>query len=112
MVWAPDSPDLWTPDPRGQLTLGRAVELFFAAKAAEGASRRLCGRAQAPSGDAVRRGAVSTLRGTSLIPPIGDAMGAVRSKTVRRTSAPSRHGSSAVKLTDVLPGETPRASDY
>lgn len=48
MVWAPDSPDLWAPDPerpyiwaadsRRRLTLGRAVELFLAAKAAEGAS--------------------------------------------------------------------------
>jgi hypothetical protein len=50
MVWAPDSTDLWAPDSghpdlwasdsRGQLTLGRAVELFLAAKAAEGASPR------------------------------------------------------------------------
>jgi len=50
MVWAPDStdlraadsghPDLWASDSRGQLTLGRAVELFLAAKAAEGASPR------------------------------------------------------------------------
>jgi len=41
-LWAPDSahPDLWAPDSRGQLTLGRAVELFLAAKAAEGASPR------------------------------------------------------------------------
>ena len=48
MVWAPDSTDLWAPDSghpdlwashsRGQLTLGRAVELFLAAKAAEGVS--------------------------------------------------------------------------
>jgi len=50
MVWAPDSTDLWAsdsghpnvwaPDSRGQLTLGRAVELFLAAKAAEGVSPR------------------------------------------------------------------------
>jgi site-specific recombinase XerD len=50
MVWAPDSTDLWAPDSgrpdlwasdsRAQLTLGRAVELFLAAKAAEGASPR------------------------------------------------------------------------
>jgi len=50
MVWAPDSTDLWapdsgrpdlcSPDSRGHLTLGRAVELFLAAKAAEGASPR------------------------------------------------------------------------
>ncbi len=41
-LWAPDSrhPDLWAPDSRGHLTLGRAVELFLAAKAAEGASPR------------------------------------------------------------------------
>jgi hypothetical protein len=41
-LWAPDSghPDLWAPDSRGQLTLGRAVELFLAAKAAEGVSPR------------------------------------------------------------------------
>lgn len=41
-LWAPDSghPDLWAPDSRGRLTLGRAVELFLAAKAAEGASPR------------------------------------------------------------------------
>jgi hypothetical protein len=35
--WAPDSPDLWAPDSDGHLTLGRAVDLFLAAKAAEGA---------------------------------------------------------------------------
>jgi hypothetical protein len=39
MVWAPDSPDLWAPDSgspnrwapdsAGQLTLGRAVDLFL-----------------------------------------------------------------------------------
>src|SRR6267142_6586342 len=50
MVWAPDSPDLWAPDSgtpnrwasdsSGHLTLGRAVELFLAAKAAEGAAAR------------------------------------------------------------------------
>jgi hypothetical protein len=41
-LWAPDSwhPDLWAPDSHGQLTLGRAVDLFLAAKAAEGASPR------------------------------------------------------------------------
>jgi hypothetical protein len=40
--WAPDSrhPDLWATDSRGRLTLGRAVELFLGAKAAEGASPR------------------------------------------------------------------------
>lgn len=48
MQWAPDSPDLWAPDsgrPRTwatdsfeHLTLGRAVDLFLGAKAAEGAS--------------------------------------------------------------------------
>lgn len=50
MEWAPDSPDLWAPDSqrpdrwapdsRRHLTLGRAVELFLAAKAAEGVSPR------------------------------------------------------------------------
>lgn len=50
MVWAPDSPDLWAPDSgspnrwapdsAGPLTLGRAVELFLAAKAAEGAAAK------------------------------------------------------------------------
>jgi integrase/recombinase XerC len=50
MVWAPDSTDLWAPDSgrpdlwasdsKGRLILGRAVELFLAAKAAEGASPR------------------------------------------------------------------------
>ena len=50
MVWAPDStdhwasdsrrPDLWASDLRGSLTLGRAVELFLGAKAAEGVSPR------------------------------------------------------------------------
>jgi hypothetical protein len=50
MEWASDSPDLWAsdsrrpalwaPDSHGHLTLGRAVELFLAAKAAEGASPR------------------------------------------------------------------------
>lgn len=50
MVWAPDSPDLWAPDSGspnrwapdsdGHLTLGRAVELFLAAKAAEGAAAK------------------------------------------------------------------------
>ena len=50
MEWAPDSPDLWAPDSRhpdrwapdshGHLTLGRAVDLFLAAKAAEGVSPR------------------------------------------------------------------------
>jgi site-specific recombinase XerD len=41
-LWAPDSrhPDLWAPDSHGHLTLGRAVELFLGAKAAEGASPR------------------------------------------------------------------------
>ena len=49
MAWAPDSPDsrapdswltgAWAPDSRGgRLSLGRGVELFLAAKAAEGAS--------------------------------------------------------------------------
>ena len=48
MVWAPDSPDLWAPDSgtpnrwapysSGPLTLGRAIELFLAAKAADGAA--------------------------------------------------------------------------
>ena len=40
MVWAPDSPDLWAPDSDGHLTLRRAVELFLAAKAAEGATAK------------------------------------------------------------------------
>ncbi len=50
MVWAPDSPDLWAPDSgtpnrwapdsAGRLKLGRAVELFLAAKAAEGAAAK------------------------------------------------------------------------
>lgn len=50
MVWAPDSTDLWAPDSghpdlwasdsNGRLILGRAVELFLAAKAAEGVSPR------------------------------------------------------------------------
>jgi hypothetical protein len=50
MVWAPDSPDLWAPDSGtpnrwapdsgGHLTLGRAVDLFLAAKAAEGAAAK------------------------------------------------------------------------
>jgi site-specific recombinase XerD len=50
MVWAPDSPELWAPDSGtpnrwapdsdGHLTLGRAVELFLAAKAAEGAAAK------------------------------------------------------------------------
>ena len=50
MVWAPDSPDLWAPDSAtpnrwapdsgGHLTLGRAVDLFLAAKAAEGAAAK------------------------------------------------------------------------
>jgi hypothetical protein len=50
MVWAPDFPDLWAPDSGtpnrwapdsfGHLTLGRAVELFLAAKAAEGAAAK------------------------------------------------------------------------
>ncbi len=41
-LWAPDSrdPDLWAPDSQGPLTLARGVELFLAAKAAEGASPR------------------------------------------------------------------------
>ena len=41
-LWAPDSrhPDRWAPDSQGHLTLGRAVELFLAAKAAEGVSPR------------------------------------------------------------------------
>ena len=48
MQWAPDSPDLWAPDsgrPRTRapdsfehLTLGRAVDLFLGAKAAEDAA--------------------------------------------------------------------------
>ena len=49
MAWAPDSPDsrapdswltgAWAPDSGGgRLSLGRAVELFLAAKTAEGAS--------------------------------------------------------------------------
>ncbi|HEV8516787.1 MAG TPA: tyrosine-type recombinase/integrase [Candidatus Limnocylindrales bacterium] len=39
---APDSgkPNRWVPDSGGQLTLGRAVELFLAAKAAEGAAAK------------------------------------------------------------------------
>jgi hypothetical protein len=40
-LWAPDSwlPGAWAPDSRGpRLSLGRAIELFTAAKAAEGAS--------------------------------------------------------------------------
>jgi hypothetical protein len=39
-LWAPDSatPNRWAPDSRGHLTLGRAVDLFLGAKAAEGAS--------------------------------------------------------------------------
>lgn len=50
MVWAPDTtdlwasdsphPDLWASDSRGHLILGRVVELFLAAKSAEGASSR------------------------------------------------------------------------
>jgi hypothetical protein len=50
MEWAPDSPDLWAPDSAtpnrwapdsgGHLTLGRAVDLFLAAKAAEGAAAK------------------------------------------------------------------------
>jgi integrase/recombinase XerC len=50
MVWAPDSPDLWAPDSERPytwaadsarpLTLGRAVELFLGAKAAEGAAAK------------------------------------------------------------------------
>lgn len=50
MVWAPDSPVLWAPhsatpnrwapDSGGHLTLGRAVDLFLAAKAAEGAAAK------------------------------------------------------------------------
>jgi hypothetical protein len=50
MVWAPDSPDLWAPDSAtphrwapdsgGHPTLGRAVDLFLAAKAAEGAAAK------------------------------------------------------------------------
>jgi integrase/recombinase XerC len=53
MVWAPDSPDLWAPDSgtanrwapdsAGSLTLGRAVELFLGAKAAEGAATKTLG---------------------------------------------------------------------
>ncbi len=41
-LWAPDSgrSDLWASDSKGRLILGRAVELFLAAKAAEGASPR------------------------------------------------------------------------
>jgi hypothetical protein len=48
MQWAPDSPDLWAPDSGRpnrwapdtfeHLTLGRGVDLFLGAKAAEGAS--------------------------------------------------------------------------
>lgn len=50
MRWAPDSPDLWAPDSAtanrwaadsgAPLTLGRGVELFLAAKAAEGAAAK------------------------------------------------------------------------
>lgn len=50
MVWAPDSPDLWAPDSERpytwaadsarRLTLGRAIELFLAAKAAESAAAK------------------------------------------------------------------------
>lgn len=40
MVWAPDSPDVWAPDSRRRLSLGRATEVFLAAKAAEGCSAR------------------------------------------------------------------------
>ena len=50
MVWARDSPDLWAPDSAnpnrwapdsgGHLTLGRAVDLFLAAKAAGGAAAK------------------------------------------------------------------------
>jgi hypothetical protein len=50
MVWAPDSTDLWAPDSghpdlwesdsKGRLILGRAVQLFLAAKAAQGVSPR------------------------------------------------------------------------
>ena len=49
MVWAPDSPlwapdsatpNRWAPDPGGHLTLGRAIDLFLAAKAAEGAAAK------------------------------------------------------------------------
>jgi hypothetical protein len=41
-LWAPDSrrPDPWAPDSHGHLTLRRAIELFLAAKAAEGVSPR------------------------------------------------------------------------
>jgi len=41
-LWAPDSghPDLWAPDSRRRLSLGRATNLFLAAKAAEGCSPR------------------------------------------------------------------------
>jgi site-specific recombinase XerD len=40
--WAPDSgnPNRWVPDSDRQLTLGRAVDLFLAAKAAEGAAAK------------------------------------------------------------------------
>jgi len=40
--WAPDSgtPNRWAPDSGGHLTLGRAVELFLAAKAVEGAAAK------------------------------------------------------------------------
>ena len=40
--WAPDSatPNRWAPDSGGHLTLGRAVDLFLAAKAAEGAAAK------------------------------------------------------------------------
>ena len=41
-LWAPDSPTpiRWAPDSGGHLTLGRAVDLFLAAKAAEGAAAK------------------------------------------------------------------------
>ncbi len=40
--WVPDSstPDKWAPDSDGRLTLGRAIELYLLAKAAEGVSPR------------------------------------------------------------------------
>src|SRR5258706_6756780 len=69
MVWAPDSPDLWAPDlatpnrwapdSEGHLTLGRAVDLFLAAKAAEGGGQdpRVVRDDSPPRGSRTGRGA-------------------------------------------------------
>ena len=59
MVWAPDSPDLWAPDSAtpirwvpdsgGHLTVGQGVDLFLAAKAAEGAAAKTLERGLSPT---------------------------------------------------------------